>query len=946
MLLLGVLLGCRGHPEGAPPVPEPTHPPAVTCPGRTIWASAPVPSGGVVLFRRTFELPRPVAAPELRIIADTRYEAWLDGRWLGRGPARFSRVRQEFDRYALDSLEAGAHTLAVLVQYAPNRRRSEDLGGGVRAALLDGRDADAEVLVASDGAWRARVSPAWDAASAPVSDLGLIGPTELLDLRALPSAWMAPHDDAAAWPPARVLSPDPFSALAPRSIPPLAAVPHAPVRVVERGVVSPGCRLMELASPDGTATITFTAAVAQPVRLEALVGEGVTLDGAALAWRPLDDLRRVDVLVAERDVAAGAHVLGVAAGAEADARALAVCGPDLAWPASAPGVGRAHDPGPRTLLGHPVPSEGPAPSVRVTDGAVDVAVPAGDAPRYVVLDFGRTLHARMVTTATGPTGTLVDAGWAERLVQGRPLPAPGSRIPSGWRQVDAWTLDGTPRTLTTLDARAGRYLLLRVYGPGAVTLESLHAVEARYPVRPVGAFASSDPVLDRIWQVGVASLYPNMTDAYTDTPWRERGQWWGDAYVAHRVNRACFGDTLLFRRGLLFMADAFADGRPPALAPNAGDTTLLDYGLLWVLGLHEYHRLTGDAALVRQVFPQVQALFGYVAQYEHAATGLLDVPEGAWWETALIDWPAGQSRYGQSTALNAMYAAALDAGAVLAEVAEDAEGAARWHARASTVRAQIHAHLYVPAQGRYLASLRQGQPVTPTAHAQAWPLAYGVVPEAEVEAVVAALLELVPHEGSAGSSVDIYGMFWVLEALGRSGHIAEALDVIRWSYGPLLDAGATTWWESFRAAERPGASLSHAWGGAPTWFLTTYVLGARKVAPGAWELRPALGGVERAQGRIPLDAGALDVRWRCTTCAACSLTLDAPPSTAGAVVVPLVAGLHLTSEGQTLWRAGRARRAGVTARDGEVHVTLAGGHDEMRIRGDACFVRDGGWRPP
>ena len=54
-----------------------------------------------------------------------------------------------------------------------------------------------------------------------------------------------------------------------------------------------------------------------------------------------------------------------------------------------------------------------------------------------------------------------------------------------------------------------------------------------------------------------------MTDAYMDTPWRERGQWWGDVYVEERVNQAVFGDTQLVRRGILLMAEAMRTDPAP-----------------------------------------------------------------------------------------------------------------------------------------------------------------------------------------------------------------------------------------------------------------------------------------------------------------------------------------------------------------------------------------------
>ena len=91
-----------------------------------IWAHDKAPEQHeVVLFRRAFDLDRPLEAAELQIFADTRYELWVDGTWLGRGPARFSETLREYDIYSLGTLAPGGHLIAVLVQWAPNERRSD-----------------------------------------------------------------------------------------------------------------------------------------------------------------------------------------------------------------------------------------------------------------------------------------------------------------------------------------------------------------------------------------------------------------------------------------------------------------------------------------------------------------------------------------------------------------------------------------------------------------------------------------------------------------------------------------------------------------------------------------------------------------------------------------------------------------------------------------------------
>ncbi|GAC1362950.1 MAG: hypothetical protein NVSMB42_22620 [Herpetosiphon sp.] len=112
-------------PAGATPTP-------VLLPGEPIWTTngSAIPNS-VVLFRAPFDLAQGISDVNLVIFADTRYEALLDGKWLGRGPARFSHVRQEFDTLTAPGLAPGRHVLSVLVQFAPNIRRSETLGAGL-----------------------------------------------------------------------------------------------------------------------------------------------------------------------------------------------------------------------------------------------------------------------------------------------------------------------------------------------------------------------------------------------------------------------------------------------------------------------------------------------------------------------------------------------------------------------------------------------------------------------------------------------------------------------------------------------------------------------------------------------------------------------------------------------------------------------------------------------
>jgi hypothetical protein len=179
------------------PLPSAEQPDAFSQ-NRPIWAHSSVPAAHeVVLFRRTFTLAERLEDAQLALFADTRYEAWVDGSWVGRGPARFSRTTREYDVHEMGPLQPGDHLVAILVQWSPNTRRSESVtplvAGHVQGVTAQG----IQVVERTGPAWKALLSPAWRQDAAPAHPAGLIGPTWFLstyvlrDRRTGPDTWLA-----------------------------------------------------------------------------------------------------------------------------------------------------------------------------------------------------------------------------------------------------------------------------------------------------------------------------------------------------------------------------------------------------------------------------------------------------------------------------------------------------------------------------------------------------------------------------------------------------------------------------------------------------------------------------------------------------------------------------------------------------------------------------------
>jgi alpha-L-rhamnosidase len=359
---------------------------------------------------------------------------------------------------------------------------------------------------------------------------------------------------------------------------------------------------------------------------------------------------------------------------------------------------------------------------------------------------------------------------------------------------------------------------------------------------------------------------------------------------------------------------------------------MLDYSMLWVHSLADEVILSDDVDLAQRHYPMVLQLMGHLHSFANPQTGLLDLPRQPWSSTAYIDTYGYNSRYGQSAALNAFYVETFLRAAQIADIAGHPVQAASWRAQASEIRDSLNAALFQPLEGFYLSAIYAGGPVTPTIHAQAWPLVYGIAPPVEQTRLADALLEMLPAQ-PPDAQLGIYGMYWVLGALGEAGYVSEALDVIRLYYGYMLDRGATTWWETFSSGSRPDASYSHGWGGAPTWFLTTYVLGAQRLGPDTWRVEPSLSGLDYASGVLPLDHGVLDVHWERVSCSEFHLHIQSPINSNGQVLIRQARpGLTLFVNGEPVEVNSSSFEDNASAWDMTLPLTLHGGTYEFVVR--------------
>ncbi|MEW6741391.1 MAG: family 78 glycoside hydrolase catalytic domain [Planctomycetota bacterium] len=207
--------------------------------GQWIWGPGDAsPRNAYLHARRAFRLEKPPRQATLAITADSRYQLFVNGTYVGRGPARCDRLRQEIDSWNVTLLlHAGPNVVAVLVHHLGESTFSYQKGRAGLLAELAVEEAPGQTLrVGTDDSWRVLPGEAW------VADLDRmslqLGFPEIMDRRREPRGWTEASFDDKQWPRAVVIGPPgvtPWLRLHAREIPPLAEHEVRPMRLLEVG---------------------------------------------------------------------------------------------------------------------------------------------------------------------------------------------------------------------------------------------------------------------------------------------------------------------------------------------------------------------------------------------------------------------------------------------------------------------------------------------------------------------------------------------------------------------------------------------------------------------------------------------------------------------------------------------------------------------------------------
>jgi len=438
--------------------------------------------------------------------------------------------------------------------------------------------------------------------------------------------------------------------------------------------------------------------------------------------------------------------------------------------------------------------------------------------------------------------------------------------------------------------------------PNGVIIHKIGVRTTNYPASFDGAFECSDPLLNDLWRVGRHTAHQCMHDAYEDCPGREKRQWVGDGVVHFDIAAAAFGPSAypLGRQFLRHAAESQrADGLIQMFSPgdHRGDGVIIpDYSLHWVRGVVNYWVASGDDDLVSQLFPAVEKVLQWFARHEDENSLLSDIP---FWH--FIEW-AHIDRSGEAAAINALYVAALQAASQLATVIDYPRAAQRYKEMSLRVANALNLRHWNPQRGAYVDSVNpqtgtQGERISQQTNALM--IAFDIAPKERWQTIVATISDAQALKFTAAPPIftsappfneatDIVGAntfycHFLYEAFAKTERFDLALAHMRNFYRPMLEAGATTLWESFE----PSASLCHVFSATPVYQLSRRVLGVQAVGRAFSKVRiaPQFCDLDRACGAYPTLLGAINIKWRRVS-RGVDFTLDTPAPMEVEIIAP------------------------------------------------------------
>jgi alpha-L-rhamnosidase len=443
-----------------------------------------------------------------------------------------------------------------------------------------------------------------------------------------------------------------------------------------------------------------------------------------------------------------------------------------------------------------------------------------------------------------------------------------------------------------------RYLQVN-NAPNVLDINNVRFVCRHFELDPSRSeFNSSNRMLNSVWDLMCHSLMNGSQEDFVDTPTREKGSFLGDGWSQSVPAMSTMGDRTMSLRALQEFLDSqdqyWPDGRLNAVYPNAdGGRDIPDYTQSYLVWVWDYYMQTGNIDFIKAHYLKLKKIADYVYTYRNDTTGLIHHLEGGKgsYQYGIVDWPMNM-RYGYDMSVESR--TVIDAYAYLdfeliskmAGLVGNTADSVFYKSRSTDIKTAINSKL-INKDGVYIDGLNQDktQSLHVSQHANAFPLAMGMVPRRNIKKVIAEVKK-------RKMNVGMVCLRWLPEALGKADQGAHLIDLYtntEWDgWAKIITLGGSVTWESWDA-NVTNESMSHPWGAVGLLAMQQYILGITPLKPQHEfiQIKPLdfENKLSYAKGVYPTDKGDILVNWsksnRCFL-----MTVTIPDNVTAKVYVP------------------------------------------------------------
>lgn len=398
-----------------------------------------------------------------------------------------------------------------------------------------------------------------------------------------------------------------------------------------------------------------------------------------------------------------------------------------------------------------------------------------------------------------------------------------------------------------------------------IWLKAVPAIFVYKDVEYKGSFTCSDPLLNRIWDVGAYTVHLNMQEYVWDGIKRDRLVWIGDMHPETTTIQAVFGEDDAVERSLDFIRE---ETPLPGWMNNYAS-----YTMWYVIIVYDWYFHTGNKSFLEKQREYLEGVADQLSQYVDE-NGQDTVREGRF-----LDWPSEGKTKVVDAGVQAIHVWAVESLKKIFDILGDGIRVRKCEAELEMLRS-------------YETDYEDSK------QAAALLVINGMKDAAEVN-------EKLLKQGGARGMSSFMG-YYILTARAMAGDYQGCLDCIREYWGGMLSLGATTFWEDFDVSWLENASridelpedgkvdvhgtygdycyvgyrhsFCHGWASGATPWLSENVLGIQVMEAGCKKVKiePHLGDLEWAEGAYPTPYGVIRVEHRKMKDGSIDTRIDAP----------------------------------------------------------------------